>query len=545
LQGLCTVAAIETSDFAVKLAANMTLAVCLAAMALAESATDTFRAAQHAEKQGDRVQALILYTKAAALEPANAAYAAKRIAMQASVSGTLRTELEPEPPAGIESDVPEVLPEPLDIREIMQARQALSPPRLQGSTDPKSFNLTGDVRMIFEKVAGAYGIQVVFESDYQAPPPFTFRIDAMNWDHAFRILEMVSNSFLVPVNPHLALVVRDTPQKRAERAPAVATGIPIPERMTVQDAQELVQAVQQTLEIRRVSVDPGRRMVYMRDQAAKILIAQQLFASLSRLRPQVELEVEFVSVIKNSSLGYGLSLPNSFPLVDFGSVFRSKPNLPSGFTRFLAFGGGASFLGLGITDSTLMATLTKSETTTVLKSQIVAVDGQAASLHVGDRYPILASGYFGNTTGTGQVFSPPPTVNFEDLGLVLKITPTIHADHEVTLDIDSEFKVLGNTSLNGIPTISNRKYVGKVRLAANESAVIAGLVGVDESDTKNGVAGLSEIPAIGRLFSSNTKTSDSTQVLLIIRPHLTSLAPWDYAPPALLVGTETKPISLF
>jgi len=48
------------------------------------------------------------------------------------------------------------------------------------------------------------------------------------------------------------------------------------------------------------------------------------------------------------------------------------------------------------------------------------------------------NGYFGSTTGTGQVFAPPPTINFEDLGLVLKVTPHVHGVDEVSLDIDAE-----------------------------------------------------------------------------------------------------------
>ena len=49
----------------------------------------------------------------------------------------------------------------------------------------------------------------------------------------------------------------------------MAVAIPIPERMSVQDAQEMVTAVQQTLDIRRANVDPGRHMVFLRDQVSQ------------------------------------------------------------------------------------------------------------------------------------------------------------------------------------------------------------------------------------------------------------------------------------
>ena len=60
---------------------------------------------------------------------------------------------------------------------------------------------------------------------------------------------------------------------------------------------------------------------------------------------------------------------------------------------------------------------------------------------------------------------------------MLKVTPSVHDQGEVTLDIESEFKVLGATDANGNPSISSRKYAGKVRLRMDESAVVAGLMG--------------------------------------------------------------------
>ena len=106
----------------------------------------------------------------------------------------------------------------------------------------------------------------------------------------------------------------------------------------------------------------------------------------------------------------------------------------------------------------------------------MTLDGQAATLHVGEHYPIASNQYVGNTTGqVGTVYTPPPTITFEDLGLVLKITPSVHLDNEVTLDVDAEFKTLGATSpVSGIPIIASNKYTAKVRLEDGEWAVIAG-----------------------------------------------------------------------
>jgi len=341
------------------------------------------------------------------------------------------------------------------------------------------------------------------------------------------------------------LVVRDTVQKRNEMTPAMSLAIPIPQRMSVQDAQEIIAAVQQTLELRRISVDPTRHVVYLSDSVSKVSAARLLFENLSRLRPQVEVEVEFLSIENSSSLDYGLNLRNSIPLVNFGTALNSKPVIPSGFTKFLAFGGGATFLGMGIADAAASAMLTRSSASVVLTSQIVTLDGQAATLHVGDRYPIITTGYYGTTNGTGQVYTPPPTVNFEDLGVVLKITPSVHDRGEVSLDVEADFKALGTSSSNGIPVIVSRKFQGKLRLNTGESAVIAGLVSTIESESRTGIAGLSNLPWLGRLFSQNARNKQSTDILIVLRPHMVTPSPWDDVSKTIWVGSEAKPVTMF
>jgi general secretion pathway protein D len=333
----------------------------------------------------------------------------------------------------------------------------------------------------------------------------------------------------------------------------MAIAIPVPERISVQDAQEMMTAVAQTLEIRKFSLDPVKRVVYMRDQVSKIAAARTMFRNLSRLRAQVEVDVEFLEVTKSSSLGYGLQLPTASSLINFSSFLGNSGTSAasaSGLTSFLTFGGGATFFGIGIAASAVMATFTKSDSDVILRSQVVALDGQAAELHVGEKYPLVTASYSGGSTsgiGTGQASGliAPPTINFVDLGLVLKITPSVHEGGDVTLDINTEFKVLGASDANGNPSISNRKYTGKVRLKMDESAVVAGLVSTVDGDTRTGIFGLASIPWIGRLLRSNTINHSSDEVLVVLRPHLVAQGPWEDPTKPIWVGTESKPLTLF
>jgi general secretion pathway protein D len=504
------------------------------------SARQLAKQARKSEKAGDIPRAYLLYAQAAAADPSHTAYWVRaealrtRAARAANVMPVFATSADSGDGAGEE-------PPPLATpKELEEARKPQPPFELQATPAVPDFDLRGDAKSLFEQVAKQYGLEVVFDGDYQSDKLIRFQLTQAGYREALYTLMTVTGSFIVPISNRVFMVVKDTEQKRREIENHVAVTIPIPQPVTLQEAQELGRSVQQLMEIQRFAIDSAQRLVIFRDRASKVRPAEAVLYQLLHHKPEIAIDVELISVAKTTSLGLGLQLPTDFPLVAFGDIGRHTRFIPPGFTNFLTFGGGLTYLGIGITSANLLATWSKSVGQSILKAEVRTLDGQAANFHVGDKYPIMTLGYFGKTTPGEQVYTPPPSFNFEDLGLVLKITPKVHDSREVSLDVEAEFKLLGSTNFNGIPVISNRKFLNHVRLRFDESAIVAGLVNNTTAVALSGLAGAVRVPGLGLLFGRTTKDHDQGEVVLVIRPHLLSLPPSEIVTRPIFIGAESR-----
>ncbi len=499
--------------------------VCLGQDAFQNDPKSMLWRAQALEEEGKLTQAWLLYNHIATIDRSNALAVGKATQLRtkalegATVGGGKATGEEP----AIDPTDPL-----LNIKdeELSDIERLKPPPALTPRDTRLTLELKGDAKTIYTRILAHFGVEVIFDGDYDNPQNREVRIEDATFEQALYIAGVATGSWVNPIAPKLAMVIKDTDQKRREQERNVAITLPIPTAISSPEAQELARAIQQLFELQRVSVDTVRGMLLVRDRWSKVRLAELAIGQFLRLRGQVMLDVEFFEVNDQSNLSFGFSLPTSTQLV------------PLVARRTLSF-RGATLFGLGTTTANLFASMTHSNTRSLYEAQVRALDGLPATLHIGDRFPIITQVVNFSTSATNaQALAP--QIQFEDLGLTLKLTPHLHTNGEVSLEVESEFKVLTGQTNNDIPVIANRKFTGTVRLKPGEWAVGAGLVTLNESVNRAGLAGIANLPVLGQLLSTNGKDRRIGQTLLVIRPRVIGASPSEYPAKEIFTGQEQR-----
>jgi len=219
-----------------------------------------------------------------------------------------------------------------------------------------------------------------------------------------------------------------------------------------------------------------------------------------------------------------------------GLISQLEGQQNSIFSQPLAtFGGGLTFMGLSLDQLSAALSVNESWSRSLENLQMRASQGNEASFHLGERYPILNASYapIFNSSAISQVLgnqsyvAPFPSVSYEDLGLTLKVKPTVQGDGSVTMQVDLQVKSLTGQSNNGVPIISNKAYTGSIRLKDGEPAFVAGEVSHDDTRSMSGIPGLGFVPGLNMAMVSNTKTEQDDELLISITPHV--VANFDHA----------------
>lgn len=205
------------------------------------------------------------------------------------------------------------------------------------------------------------------------------------------------------------------------------------------------------------------------------------------------------------------------------AVFGDADELITNLGQALASTSGETFATAGNTQGeefvVLVNMLESNSNANILSTPtLLTMDNNEAMISVGQNVP-FKTGSFTNTGG-GAVSSPFQTIQREDVGITLTVTPHVNEGDKVIMEIRQEISSIDQ----GAPTQSSdlitnqRKVETQVMARDGDVIVLGGLIRDDIQEGERRVPILGNIPGIGRLFRSNTNTSIKSNLMIFIRP---------------------------
>jgi len=152
--------------------------------------------------------------------------------------------------------------------------------------------------------------------------------------------------------------------------------------------------------------------------------------------------------------------------------------------------------------------------------ELMVLDGQAASLQVGDLVPYLSQ------TSQSTITSGAPVINsidYRETGVILQVTPHVGSDGLVTLDVSQEVSAVQpavTTAGISSPTFSDRAVTSRVAIQDGQTIGLAGLISDSDSRQNQGIPFLKNIPLLGDAFANQNNQRTRTELLVLITPHI-------------------------
>jgi len=450
--------------------------------------------------------------------------------------------------------LPRVLPERLvDAGEI----------HLEPKNDRATFHFSGDVRGLFTELATAYGVTAQFDDSVQNRQ-VRFNVDDVDFFAALRLACQVSKVMWAPLDSHQLLIAADNPESHKQFDRMSLETFVLPPHSSAQEVTDMVNALRTIFDLRFIQPGQTAGVVEVRAPAPVLDACTRLLSQLDNDRPQVMFDIHVFQISHQLTRDIGVHIPNTFnmynipaaalvglagqniqdlinQLIASGGINQAGSSALSGllaqltgqqnsiFSQPLAtFGGGLTFMGVSLDKLATALSVNESWARNLENVTMRASQGNDATFHLGSRYPILNASYapiynspqISKVLGNQSYIPPFPSVSYEDLGLNVKVKPTVHGDGAVSLQLELQVRSLSGQSTNGVPVISNREYKGSINLKDGEPAVVAGEVSHTDQLSMSGIPGFGMIPGLNQAMVSNGKQEDDDELMIVITPHI-------------------------
>jgi general secretion pathway protein D len=512
-------------------------------------AAKTFKQAEREAAQHNWDQAVLLYSKAAALKPNNMQYSialsrarfrasqahfelAKKYQAQGNLDlaiselqATVLLDASNQFAADqLKAAVAQWRESKLDEDERTELERLKEEMKIIGTAPPKLDPKSNipivlkfedqEIGKIYDALSRVTGLNFFYDDKLDLTKKVSVDVAKVSFEKAMDILMLQNKHFYKVIDQNSILIAEDTRQKRQEYEDEVIQTFFL-SNADVKDVQTILRTL---LDARKVAQNTQLNAITIRDSPEKVAIARRIIEANDKAKAELIIDVELLQINRSTLRNLGIDLTTKSLGISFNG---SDAGLPLNSLNLLKDTGSWTLSPIpGFVFNFLKS---DSDSKAIAKPQMRVSEGEKANLHIGDRIPIPTTTFnTGSTVGTNVV--PITSFTYQEVGIIIEIEPRVHHNREVTLNLVVEISdVTGEVNAGGgvsQPIIGSREIVTVIRLKDGETNMLAGLLSEGERTSLSGVAGLSSIPVLKRIFGSTEKEVRQTDIVLTLTPHI-------------------------
>ncbi len=398
------------------------------------------------------------------------------------------------------------------VREKALPGLALGP----GAREPLGLSFrNASLREAYQALGKAAGVNFIFDPQFQ-DQPITLDLKDVPFEQALAALGSTGHTFHRVVDAHIVTVVPDTPAKRREFEQQTVKTL----FLSNADLKETIDMLRVVLGARRVAPLPGVNALTINDTPDKVAAAERIVEVVDKRRAEVMVEVEILEVNRTKLKEYGIQISSGLEAQGIEGVAGGIFPDPTRKTTLNQDLYAKSSLVVTALPGVIYRLLQQDSSTRILANpQLRTSEGQTAQARFGDQVPVPVTTFSAIAQG-GLPQQPITSFEYKNVGVNIDITPRVHHDGEVTLNLKLDVSAVGPPGYQGLPTFNSRTVTTVIRLRDGETNILAGLINDQERLSLTGIPGLASIPVLGRIFSHNKREVLETDIVMTLTPHV-------------------------
>ncbi len=397
--------------------------------------------------------------------------------------------------------------------EKLKEKTALSRSHLAKADEEKvslKFTKKAPLENILNTLAKMAGMNIIFDPGFKSTK-LVITLDDVTLTQALDRICLLKNLFYKLLDPKTIIIIPDTAAKRKAYDEQIIKNY----YLSNIKADDCVKLITRVCKIKNITADSHHNTITIRETPEKVALTEKLIRFYDKRKAEVLIKVDIMEVNKDRLSEYGTEF----------SQYQLGQSLDTGSGT----GGikGSRFYYLDASDFTFTVPTiiyklleSDSDSKVIARPQVRGEDARKIQINLGDKVPFPRTSFVPFATG-GVEQQPITSYDLQDVGIEITITPHVHHNGEISLELDFKLTFItspGTTTLP--PTIGNRSVKTRIRLRDGETGIMAGLLRDSERRSRIGFPGLNRLPVLGYLFSSNRKQVTQTDIILRVTPYI-------------------------